>query len=889
MTESLQDILRRRQQEEFVGREEQLTLFYRNLRYKPSDDRRRFIVSISGQGGVGKTWLLRRFRKMAEEAGVVTACTDEAEDDVTGVMGRIAEQFKVQGHPLKTFAERYKVYHERWEEIEADPAARSAFPTRLGRAITRGSLTLARIAPGVSAVAELLDEEPIVDKGGEFAAYVARKVRKKEDVHLVLEPVEVLTPLFLTNLREVAERCPTALFFDTYERTGNFLDPWLRDLLEGRHGDVPANILLVVAGRDELDRNQWAPYEGLLVRLPLEPFTEVEARDYLARKGITDERVVEVILSLSGRLPLLVATLAAESPDDPHKVGDPSGEAVERFLKWVEDPKRRHTALDAALPRFLNCDVLAVLVGNDEADALFAWLQGMPFVEKRGGSWAYHGVVRAQMLRYKRQESPKGWASLHERLAEYYEGLRNSLGVVEEKGRRQETWQRYELEVLYHRLCQSPQGHLSTALRVWPLPEARDVDFARRRAQTICAAGTDVDANNVHQQGLKRLRLIEAVEKNDHETVLELLTVLLADGVLSRAHRADALAGRGVAHKDLGDFESALVDFEQALESDPDHVWAFVGRGATYRLMQRYDDALADLNRAVELAPDDAWIIATRADTYRLMKRYEAALADFNRAIDLDPGYVWAIRHRGDTYRQMRRYDQALTDLNRAIELGPEHATNFGGRGIVYQQMRQYDKALIDLNRAIELQADLFWAISNRGETHRGMKHYQEALVDLDRAIELAPWYDWQWVDRGMTFLSLKRYDDAISDFNEAIRLNSNSDRAFFGRGLTHHTIGQNDKARTDLQAAIQIVQQKRDADPWDWRNPLRLARYHLALGEAEQAERLYRKILPGKVPAYRARTAAADLEDFLALFPTHSQARALKGIVEEYLREASR
>jgi hypothetical protein len=67
MAKSLQDILKRRQQEEFVGREEQLIFFRRNLRHEPDDDCRRFVINVSGQGGVGKTWLLRRSRKIAEE------------------------------------------------------------------------------------------------------------------------------------------------------------------------------------------------------------------------------------------------------------------------------------------------------------------------------------------------------------------------------------------------------------------------------------------------------------------------------------------------------------------------------------------------------------------------------------------------------------------------------------------------------------------------------------------------------------------------------------------------------------------------------------------------------------------------------------------------------
>jgi hypothetical protein len=55
--------------------------------------------------------------------------------------------------------------------------------------------------------------------------------------------------------------------------------------------------------------------------ISLEPFTEEEARQYLNRKEITNPQVIDVILRLSGRLPLLVATLAAEkAPPIPLKL-----------------------------------------------------------------------------------------------------------------------------------------------------------------------------------------------------------------------------------------------------------------------------------------------------------------------------------------------------------------------------------------------------------------------------------------------------------------------------------------------------------------------------------------------------------------------------------------
>jgi len=88
----------------------------------------------------------------------------------------------------------------------------------------------------------------------------------------------------------------------------------------------------------------------------------------------------------------------------------------------------------------------------------------MPFVERRADGWAYyHDVVRGPMLRHKHSNSLRAFTDLHERLAIYYEGLRNNLKLDEEAAWRDEIWQGYTLEALYHRLCQAPQTQLSAA------------------------------------------------------------------------------------------------------------------------------------------------------------------------------------------------------------------------------------------------------------------------------------------------------------------------------------------------------------------------------------------------------------------------------------------
>ena len=847
---SLQDILQQRQQSGFVGREEQVSLFRQNLDLSLEDSRRHFLFNVWGQGGVGKSTLLRQFRKMAESAKMIAAHTDDSEKSVPEAMGRLAEQLEQQNYKLTQFSDRYKVYRHKRQELETDPEAPQGFSAFVGKTVAKTGVLLARRVPVGGAVFDFIDEDAVASQAGEWASYVAKKLTNKDEVRLIQEPVEVLTPLFLQDISKLAQKSGVALFFDTYESTEDFLDNWLREILEGRYGEVPLNILVIIAGRQELDKNHWAPYEGLIIRFPLEPFTEEEAQQYLTRKGIINSRVIEVILRLSGRLPLLVATLAAESPNDPSQVGDPSGTAVERFLKWIDDRKRRQLALDAAIPLCLNRDVLAKLRGEDEADDLFNWLKEMPFIEERTDGWAYHEVVKTQMLRHKRLSSPQSWADLHGKLAEYYDTLRNNLQLNEEKKYGDPTWQSHALNVLYHGLCQTPQKSLPIALNDFLAALDNQRSFALRWAETMVQAGKNADNAEVQRWGEQLVNGLKAHEEKRYEVAVEMLTALLQHSEIQPQGRSIALS------------------------------W----RGYTYRLMECYSEALKDLNGVIELNPKYGRAIGNRGLTYRLMKRYEDALKDFDRAIELNPKSQWAIARRGETYHLIMRYEDALKDFDQAIELNSKYERAIALRGLTYRLMQRYEEALKDFDFAIELNPKSHWAIAGRGQTYRLMKRYEEALKDFDCAIELNPKLDWAIARQGQTYLMLKRYNEALENFNCAINLRTDDDWYLYHRALAYQTLNQVDKARVDLNNATKLAQQNYQKDAKDWRNTLDLALYYLIGGNVELSRRLYQYALSSHAPLERIRVAIRDLEDFSSIFPEYIEAQSMRKFLQSSL-----
>ncbi|GHI06973.1 tetratricopeptide repeat protein [Streptomyces cellostaticus] len=834
---SMQELIGRRRRAGFVGRSDERAAFRENLDLPPEDERHRFLFHVHGNAGVGKTFLVRELEQIARERGALTAYVDEGVGSVPEAMAAMSREFAGQGHELKKFDRALATYRERRHEAEAVMAGlEPEGPSPVTATAVRAGLAGLGLIPGAGPFVGAVDAAQLVHYADRLRRGLSARFTSQDDVQLVLSPEQVLTPKLLDELAGLASAVPwIVLFFDTYERIGPFVDAWLYETMTNdRHGSLPANVVVVTAGQRPFDTARWGGFADFMTDVPLGPFTEAEARGLLADRGVVAEPVVAEVLRLAGGLPLLVSTLAEQRPADPDGIGDPTATAVERFLKWEPDPVRRGVALVCALPRRLDADVFRALVERpeDEVEALYDWLRGLPFVSERGDRAQYHDVVRAPMLRLQRRRSPRGWAQRQRRLAEEFGRWREETAAGRDVDElwADEQWRELRLAESYHRLCAGDRQALPTVLREFVHACVAGDATAQRWARALVDAGEDADVGSVARWGSD---LVQALESGG---VADALGRLLYQAALDDPDRALAHAARGNALRRGGAYDEALAAYGRAVALDRELARAYRGRALTYGELGDYEAALADMERAVALAPDDPWVHAVRGEYHRILRNHDEAVQHLDEAIRLDPASDFAWASRGATCLARGELDRALDDLNHALELNPDYAWALARRARVWRARDESARQLADLDRALALQPDWAWGRCERGDALRVAGRDEEALSDYDRALALDPEYASAYASRGVSLSGLGRHAEALTDLDRAVRLRPEYPWAECRRGIVLLELGSRDAALAALDRAKALSPDDEWILTWRGRALAVLERWDEARAELDRA-----------------------------------------------------
>jgi len=173
------------------------------------------------------------------------------------------------------------------------------------------------------------------------------------------------------------------------------------------------------------------------------------------------------------------------------------------------------------------------------------------------------------------------------------------------------------------------------------------------------------------------------------------------------AEKAQPFVRRGQEYLETGDYERAIVEFDNAIGVDPGSAWAYASRGEAHYRLGQHQRALTDLGRAIQFAPNYAPAYRLRGDLYWAQGKYTEALGDYDQAITRDAKddiarntKAWILAT--SPWKNVRNGREAVRLAREAINIS-DHAEYRDTLAAAHAENGQFSKAIKEANRAIDM------------------------------------------------------------------------------------------------------------------------------------------------------------------------------------------
>ncbi|NUN51982.1 MAG: tetratricopeptide repeat protein [Planctomycetaceae bacterium] len=169
----------------------------------------------------------------------------------------------------------------------------------------------------------------------------------------------------------------------------------------------------------------------------------------------------------------------------------------------------------------------------------------------------------------------------------------------------------------------------------------------------------------------------------------------------------------------LGRVPAAREAAQSCVSQDPDWAWTHYVLGRVRRMTGLPSSAREPLDEAVRLAPEDADYRLERAWLHFEQRRFAAAIADAEDGLRLDPLLGRCAAVRGIALQFQGRMEEAETAYREALAISPDLAIAHAGLGYAALRRRKGAEAAESFRSALRLDPSYNWAQSGLPEALR--------------------------------------------------------------------------------------------------------------------------------------------------------------------------
>ncbi|KAF9436419.1 TOM (translocase of outer membrane) complex component [Entomortierella beljakovae] len=241
---------------------------------------------------------------------------------------------------------------------------------------------------------------------------------------------------------------------------------------------------------------------------------------------------------------------------------------------------------------------------------------------------------------------------------------------------------------------------------------------------------------------------------------------------LNTTHLAKALNMRGTFTFLMGDGKKALLDFNKAIEADPNYIQTYIKRGSIFMEQGDAEKTFNEFETAISIDPEDPNIYYHRGQVFFITGEHEAAAKDYIKSIELEPKFVFSHIQYGVAQYKLGNITEAMNIFKKALKDFPESGdvNNYYGELLLDQQ--QFDQAYERFDKAIKLRPSNPLPYINKALL---IFQWRQDPAGAERlclqALDADPECDVAIATLGQLFLQQGKIEKAIEYFDKSVEM----------------------------------------------------------------------------------------------------------------------
>lgn len=189
----------------------------------------------------------------------------------------------------------------------------------------------------------------------------------------------------------------------------------------------------------------------------------------------------------------------------------------------------------------------------------------------------------------------------------------------------------------------------------------------------------------------------------------------------------------------LGKFQQAIADGEQALSIFPNQANLYFYTGIAYGQTQKHEKAISYMKSTLDLELEDKTILvqvySTMGDSFNALKKFKESDQAYSKALELDPRNSYVLNNYA-YYLSLRKENLAEAEKmsKRSIELNPDNASSEDTYAWILFKLKKYDEARIWIEKALQHNSNNAVQIEHYGDILYLLGEYENALVQWQKA-----------------------------------------------------------------------------------------------------------------------------------------------------------